>query len=293
MLAPQLARASDRVERKSERARHGATLAARRLGRLLPVDWSLRGCSRQGHATYAPDEPDLKARLRTETALGEAWRCLRCGDFVPGPARGHGPADEAPIVLRGKALREAFILRILAIERWIRATVLAALAAAVFYFESSQTSLQQLFQHALPRFSAAAKSFNYDLSKSPTVAEIEKLLNSRHSTLHLVEGFLVGYALLQVAEGIGLWSLKRWGEYVAVVGTSVFLPIEVYELTDHVTALKIGAFAVNLLLVVYLIVSKRLFGVRGGGRAAHAKRQEESLLEVEAAVAQRGATADG
>jgi uncharacterized membrane protein (DUF2068 family) len=249
------------------------------------VDWSLRGCSRQGHATYAPDEADLRDRLRTETAIGEAWRCLRCGDFVAGPPAGSGAADDAPIVLRGRALREAFILRILAVERWVRAAVLGALAAAVFYFESSQTSLQQLFQHALPRFASAAKSFNYDLSKSPTIEEVQKLLHSRHSTLHLVEAFLIGYALLQLAEGIGLWSLKRWGEYVAVVGTSIFLPLEVYELTKHVTALKIGAFVVNLGLVAYLVISKRLFGVRGGGRAAHARRQEESLLEVEASAA--------
>jgi uncharacterized membrane protein (DUF2068 family) len=250
------------------------------------VDWSLRGCSRQGHATYAPDEPELRDRLRAETVLGEAWRCLRCGNFVPGPPAGSGAADDAPIVLRGKALREAFVLRILAVERWFRATLLAALAGAVFYFESSQTSLQQLFQHALPRFASAAKSFNYDLSKSPTLAEVEKLLASKHHTLHVVEAFLIGYALLQLAEGIGLWSLKRWGEYVAVVGTSVFLPLEIYELTKHVTPVKITAFAINLALVVYLIVSKRLFGVRGGGKAAHAKRQEQSLLEVEASAAE-------
>jgi uncharacterized membrane protein (DUF2068 family) len=249
------------------------------------MDWSLRGCSRQGHATYAPDEPALAARMRADTAIGQAWRCLRCGDFVAGPPAGAGPAADAPIVLRGKALREAFVLRILAVERWIRAVVLGLLAAGVFYFESSQTSLQQLFQHALPRFSAAAKSFNYDLSKSPTVAQIQRLLDSRSGTLHVVEAFLVGYALLQVAEGVGLWSLKRWGEYVAVVGTSVFLPLEVYELTHHVTALKVGALLVNLGLVVYLVVGKRLFGVRGGAAAYHAKRHEQSLLEVEAAAA--------
>src|SRR3954454_9253864 len=225
------------------------------------MDWSLRGCARQGHATFAPDEPELRERLCTETALGEAWRCLRCGDFVVGAPHGSGPAETAPIVLRGKALREAFILRILAVERWIRATLLGALAGAVFYFESSQTSLQQLFQHALPRFSSAAKSFNYDLSKSPTVSEVQKLLHSKHSTLHLVEGFLIGYALLQLAEGIGLWSLKRWGEYVAVVGTSVFLPLEIYELTKDVTCLKGVAFVVNIALVVYLVARKRLFGV--------------------------------
>jgi uncharacterized membrane protein (DUF2068 family) len=249
------------------------------------VDWSLRGCSRQGHATYAPDEAALRDRLCTETPIGEAWRCLRCGNYVPGAAAESGPADEAPIVLRGKALREAFILRILAVERWIRAVVLGLLAFAAFKFESSQTSLQQLFERDLPRFKSFAASFNYDLSKSPTIDEIRRLLHSKHSTLHLVEAFLIFYALLQLAEGIGLWSLKRWGEYVAVVGTSIFLPLEIHELTKHVTYVKVAAFVINLGLVVYLIVSKRLFGVRGGAKAAHAMRQEESLLEVESSAA--------
>jgi uncharacterized membrane protein (DUF2068 family) len=249
------------------------------------MDWSLRGCARQGHATFAPDEPELRERLHTETAQGEAWRCLRCGTFVLGAPHGHGPADTAPIVLRGKALREAFILRILAVERWIRGLVLALLAAAVFTFESTQTSVQAWFERELPRFEPLAKSFNYDLDKSPTVRHLRSILDSGHGTLHLVEAFLIGYALLQVAEGIGLWSLKRWGEYVAAIGTSIFLPLEVYELTKDVTPVKIGALVINLALVVYLVWRKRLFGARGGRAAFERERHEDSLLEVEAAAA--------
>jgi uncharacterized membrane protein (DUF2068 family) len=249
------------------------------------MDWSLRGCARQGHATFAPDEPDLRERLRAETALGEAWRCLRCGDFVVGEPHGHGPADTAPIVLRGKALREAFILRILAVERWIRALILAALAAAVFTFESTQTSLQAWFEREIPRFKPLAQQFNYNLDKSPTIHHLRSLLHSRHGTLHLVEAFLVGYAVLQLAEGIGLWSLKRWGEYVAAVGTSVFLPLEVYELTKDITYLKVAALVINLALVAYLVIRKRLFGVRGGRAAFERERHGDSLLEVEAAAA--------
>jgi uncharacterized membrane protein (DUF2068 family) len=248
---------------------------------LTLVDWSLRGCSRQGHATYAPDETELRDRLHAQTPLGESWRCLRCGDFVLGPPRSSGPADDAPIVLRGKALREAFVLRILAVERWGRAVILGVLAAAVIKFETTQTSVQAWFERELPRFKSVASTFNYDLDKSPTVEHIRSLLHSKHGTLHLVEGFLIAYALLQVAEGVGLWSLKRWGEYVAAVGTSVFLPLEVYELTKHVTYVKIAALVINLALVVYLIVNKRLFGVRGGRAAYEAERHEESLLEVE------------
>lgn len=248
------------------------------------MDWSLRGCSRQGHVTYAPDDPALRDRLRAETRLGEAWRCLRCGTFVVGAPHGSGPANDAPIVLRGRALREAFVLRILAVERWVRALVLALLAAAVIKFETSQTSLQQFFEREIPRLKPAAQAFNVDLDKSPTVERIRHLLHSRHGTLHLVEAFLIGYSLLQVAEGLGLWSLKRWGEYVATVGTSVFLPIEIYELTKNVTYVKVATFLINIALVVYLVVSKRLFGVRGGRRAFERRRHDQSLLEVEAAA---------
>jgi uncharacterized membrane protein (DUF2068 family) len=244
----------------------------------------LRGCARQGHATYAPDEAELRDRLRVETPAGEAWRCLRCEDFVVGPPHGQGPADHAPIVLRGKALREAFVLRIFAVERWIRAVILALLAAAVITFANTQTTVQAWFERELPRFKPVARQFNYNLDTSSTVKFVRGLLNSKQGTLHLVEGFLVGYALLQLLEGIGLWSLKRWGEYVAAVGTSVFIPFEVYELTKHVTGLKLAAFAINLLLVVYLVVRKRLFGVRGGRAAFERSRREQSLLEIEAAA---------
>jgi uncharacterized membrane protein (DUF2068 family) len=251
------------------------------------MDWSLRGCSRQGHLTYAPDEPALRQRLRADTTLGEAWRCLRCGDFVLDRPSRSGPADQAPIVLRGKALREAFILRLFAIERWARSFVLAILAAAVITFDTTQTSIQAWFNRELPRFKPLAQQFNFNLDKSATINRIQHLINSRATTLHFVEAFLIGYALLQILEGLGLWSLRRWGEYVAAAGTSLFIPLEIYELTKTVTALKLVAFLINLVLVVYLVLSKRLFGVRGGREAFERKRRGESLLEVEAAAAQR------
>ena len=97
----------------------------------MKIDWDRRHCARHGHATYAPDEPALRERLRAETGFGEAWRCLRCGDFVLGEPHGSGPADHAPLVPRGKVLRDLFILRFLAIERAVRG-VFIVLVAAVF-----------------------------------------------------------------------------------------------------------------------------------------------------------------
>jgi uncharacterized membrane protein (DUF2068 family) len=247
-------------------------------------DWSLRSCGLHGHVTYRPDEAELAERLRADTAAGEAWRCLRCELYVAGPPHGSGPAEDAPIVLRGRALRDAFILRLLAAERFIRGLLLVALSYGIHRFNGSRDALQKVFDEYLPTLTPLADKLGVDLEHTGPVKLIEKALDARHSTLTLVAVGVVAYGGLQLLEGIGLWLLKRWGEYVAVVGTSLFVPLEVYELLEKVTWLRVVALTVNLFAVVYLVWTKRLFGARGGHAAFAAERHTESLLEVERAA---------
>jgi uncharacterized membrane protein (DUF2068 family) len=84
-------------------------------------------------------------------------------------------------------------------------------------------------------------------------------------------------------EGAGLWLGKRWGEYFAMVATSIFLPLEIYELTEKPTWLRVTALVINLLLVIYLAWTKRLLGVRGK-KAYDARLRTESVIEVEQAT---------
>ena len=231
--------------------------------------------------TYAASEPEYRATLEAQTPLGDAWRCLRCGSYVLGEPHGAGPAEHAPVLLRGKALRAAFILRALAIERWVRGVIVILLGVAVHKLQSTQVSLKELFEKDLSSLRPFFKQIHFDVADSSTVHGIMKLLHAKPSTLNLIAVGLVCYGLLQIAEGVGLWSLKRWGEYVAVVGTSLFIPLEVYEIVDGATWLKIVAFLVNVAAVVYLVWSKRLFGLRGGHAAYEASLHEVSLLEVQ------------
>ena len=251
---------------------------------LRRFSWDLRSCGRRGHATYAPDEPVLRARLTATTPVGEAWRCLRCGDFVPGPPAGAGPAHDAPIVLRGRALRDAFILRLLAVERAVRGLLLVALAYGLYRFEGAQGSLQKVFEADLPLLQPFANRFGVDLETSGPVKLIRHAFGVSPNTLRWLSIAVLAYAALELVEAVGLWLMRRWGEYVAVVGTSIFLPLEVRELLDRVTFLRLGAFLINVAAVAYLLYTKRLFGLRGGRSAFEAERQSESLLEVEAAA---------
>ena len=248
------------------------------------MDWSLRACGRRGHVTYAPDEADLRQRLHVATPAGEAWRCLRCADFVVGEPRGSGPADEAPIVLRGRALRDAVILRVLAVERLLRAFVLFGLAYAVVRFRKEQADLKAAFDRALPAAKPLQDALHVNFTDSALVHRAQDVLSSRPHTLTLLTLALLAYGALQLVEGVGLFLLKRWGEYVAAVGTSVFLPVEIRELVDRVTFLRVAALVINVAAVLYLVLTKRLFGVRGGRAAFEAERESQSLLEVEAAA---------
>ena len=245
------------------------------------MDWNLRACSRKGHVTYAPDEPGLRERLAADTPQGAGWRCLRCGCYVLGEPHGSGPADDAPVLLRGRALRSAFILRLLAIERFIRGGLILLLGIAVQQFKSDQVSVRQVFDKDLAAAKPLLDQLGWNASDSGLIRAVDRALNARGSTLTLVAAFLAFYGLLQLVEGVGLWLLKRWGEYFAVVATSLFLPLEVYELTEKITVLRVGAFLLNLAAVAYLLLSKRLFGLRGGHRAYRAEQHEASLLEVE------------
>jgi uncharacterized membrane protein (DUF2068 family) len=188
-------------------------------------------------------------------------------------------------VLRGRALRDAVILRLLAVERFSKGLLVLLGAYGIFRFRASQDVVERAFHEDLPLLRPLADKIGWDLENSPIVHAIRTVIEAKTNTLLWLAIGLIVYGALQLAEGVGLWLLKRWGEYFAVVATSLFIPIEVYEIAERVTWLRVGALIVNIAAVVYILLTKRLFGLRGGHQAYEAERHETSLLEVESAAA--------
>lgn len=67
------------------------------------------------------------------------------------------------------------------------------------------------------------------------------------------------YGSLELFEGIGLLRRRRWAEYLVLVATGAFLPLELAELAKHISVLKVGALMLNVAIIVYMVVRKRLF----------------------------------
>jgi uncharacterized membrane protein (DUF2068 family) len=73
---------------------------------------------------------------------------------------------------------------------------------------------------------------------------------------HQIEKLGLGsfiYAGLFLTEGIGLWMLKRWAEWLTIVITSSLVPVEIYEIHHHLTPIRLAVLAVNIAIVGYLV----------------------------------------
>jgi uncharacterized membrane protein (DUF2068 family) len=238
--------------------------------------------------TFAPEEPELREEMGAALPGGTAWQCLRCGAFVPGEPDRSGPAASAPVVPRGKELRSHLILRLFAIERFVRAILAGALSVALWRFVVSRTSLETALNRDLPVVRDIFRDLGINVSHSKLFGLLQHALTLSTRTVTVLAIAVVGYALLEVAEGVGLWLARRWGEYLAMVATSLGLPLEIYDLTRKVSVTALVLFALNLVLVLYLVITKRLFGVRGGKAAYDARLRSESVIEAaEKSVAAR------
>ncbi len=83
-------------------------------------------------------------------------------------------------------------------------------------------------------------------------AALEKIAGVNKNQLMAMSGGAFLYSSLQMTEGIGLWMEKRWAEYLTVIATSLFIPLELYEIYEKFTWVRVLILIVNLFVVWYL-----------------------------------------
>ena len=82
---------------------------------------------------------------------------------------------------------------------------------------------------------------------------LSKLSLLNDPKLQTVSAISFGYGALFAVEGTGLYWEKSWAEYLTIVSTALFLPLEIYELIKKVDALKICLLVVNVLILAFLV----------------------------------------
>jgi uncharacterized membrane protein (DUF2068 family) len=152
--------------------------------------------------------------------------------------------------------------------------ILGLLAAAIFVFIAHRSQLRSDFYRVLADFQGGVRVTSH--RGHGLTHELDKLFSLRSGQLNRVGFVLLGYAVLEGVEAVGLWYQKRWAEYLTFIATTLLLPLEIHELTIRLSVLKISALVINIAVVIYLLLAKRLFGLRGGAAADREERERSS-----------------
>jgi uncharacterized membrane protein (DUF2068 family) len=278
--------------------------------RLVPRRWHNETwiCSIRGHVTPAavaerlrPGEDDALGfdvpadSPRSGTRLS---RCLRCDAWVERPAPRPDeaayevipPLTELELPRRGKALSDAIVLRLIAIERGVHAVIFTLLAVALLFVAVRLPAIQHWAQSIADGLNTAVANTAQAGSHAFLTKELAAVAELDENEVWVLLATSAVYAVVEGIEAVFLWKERRWAEYLTVIATVGFIPFEVRELIDRVTFLRVGALVVNLAILVYLVWAKRLFGIRGGAAALEETIDWDEILQPTADLSEKSAS---
>ena len=136
-------------------------------------------------------------------------------------------------------------LRLIAALKLLEAVTLVVVGVVAF---------QLIHEDLAQTIAGWAKAIGVDADNRFLVGVLSRLPMVTEGKLELLGVVTFCYAGLFATEGVGLLFRKRWAEYLTVITTALFLPVEIYELIQEASALKAALLLVNTVIVIYLIV---------------------------------------
>ncbi|HEY8675659.1 MAG TPA: DUF2127 domain-containing protein [Candidatus Dormibacteraeota bacterium] len=139
-------------------------------------------------------------------------------------------------------------------ERLVKAVVLIG-GGIVLLLVASHTDLRNLAEQAQDQL---------DLNGGTSLWRrlFDQLLARFGGRANPIAAAAIVYGILEAVEAVGLILRRRWAEYLVLLATVAFLPLELDELVRAPSALKGLAVVVNIAVAIYLIWRKELFLAR-------------------------------
>lgn len=148
-----------------------------------------------------------------------------------------GTSSSAPRPSRAPGVRS---LRMIAMFKLAQATLLTAVALATLHL-------------LRPDVAADVQEWVDDTPLNTQEDLVRRglswLLDMPRGHAKILAGGTLLYALLFLVEGIGLWRGLRWAEWLTVVATASFIPLEVWELFHRPGVIKGVVILVNVVVV--------------------------------------------
>ena len=147
-----------------------------------------------------------------------------------------------------KIHKSPWVLRLIAVEKFLRGALLMIVGIKLLTLVGDnvhQWAVDFVERHGV------------DLGHRWVQSGLDKLRGVSDEELEAFGTVAFLYSLLMMVEGVGLWLGYRWAEYVTIASTSLLMPIEIYEMIEKFTFVRLGLFITNIAIVAYLIIRVR------------------------------------
>ena len=198
-------------------------------------------CSLRGHCAPAAEVGELTAAdagLGVDLPDGRRMaRCLRCDVWVDGrrpePSQADWdvlpPLEQLYIPRRSRPLRDAFVTRLIAVDRGIHAVIFTLLFLALVTLDTKLGPLQAQARSLRSSLTTTVTESGRNPSRDVFVHALDRILRLHKGGLPVLAATAAAYAVVEGTEAVGLWREKRWAEYLTVIATAGFLPFGLAE----------------------------------------------------------------
>lgn len=104
-----------------------------------------------------------------------------------------------------------------------------------------------------------ATSFYLDTENAVVISIIKKVGSLGNPAFISITSAVFALSIINLAEAWGLHLRKRWAEWLTVIATGIFIPLEVYEVLIKVTPTRVLILVLNCAIIYYLAKHKELF----------------------------------
>lgn len=81
---------------------------------------------------------------------------------------------------------------------------------------------------------------------------VETVTKLNPSNIKFFFGLSLLYVTIRFVEAYGLWRLRPWAEWFAIISGALYIPVELYELIQKPTFTRAGILIFNIVIVLYL-----------------------------------------
>ena len=81
---------------------------------------------------------------------------------------------------------------------------------------------------------------------------VETVIKLNPANIKIFFAIALVYATKQFVEAYGLWRLRPWAEWIAILSGVIYIPVEIYELIHKPTFTRAAILILNIAIVLYL-----------------------------------------